>query len=366
MSVNDQPVPILLNIFQFIFYVDHIKLRSVCKTFQKIIDSEEISGIESRNIFECVLTDNVYYFKNYLSELDVCISSGKYILPYNEKFLKNNYGQMIKIFCKYSIPNSKIYHLLSKKNYDCDSADYHKCVNYIYRYNLVNGDLINIKKMISNITLADKFEPVYFLLIASDYKHDHIIDYVCQKYLVDINKCKNDIVTCALENNYLKLLNYMYYNNLIDHNTNLHINKLNLMNLDSIKFYVKNFSSAINFEKKLTIIFYDKIFSNNIEAVDYILLNYPILITNINNDVRRVSKLNDEGLYEMVDLLIKYNINVSRLSIFRKIINFNYSIRSTIDTFIIIFLTIIFSFVIFVLVSSGCYLFNQIKKLIKY
>lgn len=70
MSINDQPIEILLHIIMYLNYSTHFKLRSVCKTLKNLIDSEKISGIKSNNIYECILDDNVYHLKDYIHDAE--------------------------------------------------------------------------------------------------------------------------------------------------------------------------------------------------------------------------------------------------------------------------------------------------------
>lgn len=348
MSINDQPIPIIINIFQYLDYPVHFKLRSVCKTFLNIIDS--ISGIKPRNWFECVLTDNIYYFKKYVHLLDLPISSIKNIdhSHYTKNFLTWTIGKFILMFYLTfdTYPNYmrriKICEFLKnkKKSWKLGDNDF-GLFEFTVDYNVLSGDLINLQK-INNMYCKTFFISYGFLilpeavkhgridilkymfenynveignvdliiLMASENDHKHIINYLLEKY----SGTANPLLYKGFLNNHLNLLECMKENNLL--NNGLFIDQITNINLPLIKFYVDNFDQNLIFMINVKSMLNHKVEHGDYESVDWLLTRLPELV----DYVKEISHHIKSYDYNMMNIFLKHRALITDASITCKII----------------------------------------------
>lgn len=167
MSIHNQPKPIILHIFHFLLYPQHLKLRSVCKFYLNLINSEEISGVAPRNIFECVLLDKIYHFYLYIKIFDKYTSS---FIP-NQQYYYNKYGDykigyVFYIFCKKYMPNSIVHKYLCKNKYYYPVDD--NILDYLFEINIINNDPVVVQKIVSIVGKVKLSNNIQRLLVGCD------------------------------------------------------------------------------------------------------------------------------------------------------------------------------------------------------
>lgn len=269
MNLNSQPLPIIQYIFTYVDHLTHFELRLVSKKFKNLIDSEIISGTAPRNFFECILTDNIYYFKNYhniLNKSIITINPEHNLKDYPKKFLDTSIKTFVINFCKY-LPESKINKYLRPNQTNIFSQNLY--LLFMTESNVYLGDAVNIERIIFF------YKPyglnIYYdiLTYSSKYNHVHIFD----KYVknVDLGRLTYD----AFNKNSYNLLKYMQDNNLLNYNLDIRI--YNDVQLATLKLYVDNFKRTSLFIHNVKKIYYQNVLINNIDVVDYLLNMEPSL-----------------------------------------------------------------------------------------
>lgn len=359
MSINDQPEPILIHILSYLNYVDHLKSRSVCQTFLKIIDSEQISGTKPTNIYECILDDNVYYLKNYLSIFNkkimlmdiICYEGQQYNLTPN--FFRKTFGEVVGYFCSKYLPKSKIYTWMISTGIDCCTCEpYLKeiSIKFILDIIITDNNILIIKKLDSITNMfnddlhklnalinsskhghldiikyilenntstnnpndrANLIHDITNIIISSvQYNHFNIVKYIFDYYLKYID-CRI-IFEYGLNHSSVNLLKIMYDNKLLNTATDLKL--FQTLNTD---IGVVNYLFKIKV-RNLSKIFIEKIIFNDITQVKNMLRIEPNLINHIDSSI--MSLIIGHKYYTMVDLLIKHGATISGVEISRQII----------------------------------------------
>lgn len=353
MSINNQPIPILLQIFKHLSYLDHLRLRSVCKKYLKIINSEEISGVEPRNIFECMLDDNIYYWYKYLSVVNKNVSTWITYSVFDDIYNDYKICEMLSFFCNKYMQNSLSTFFLDVcvlKNlslrtcvYGDDYCElYDNIFYFVLEQNVINDDLHNIKKLlsISNQICPEIFECVAkfgyleifkflsktftelftknldnLLIILFKNDHEHIAKYIFNEYSNEINI--QYTMAHSMFNNSTKILKYVIRNNLADSDLNLYNYPYYSgfsLKIKTMKFYIKYFNHTPSFIKNIEIIFRTKIDQNDYDVVNYLLVHYPKFTKQIYPEYATSN-------YSMVNLLMSHNIYCENANIISKILH---------------------------------------------
>lgn len=349
MSINDQPMPIIIHIFKYLTYVEHFELRSVCIFFKSIIDSIQISGVEPNNIYDCMLTDNIYYFKFYQKKILERVSNQyqKYIITNygSDKYIDkiqckhvhskyqtmnitsdilylaayNNLSEVFYDFYSIFMPNARIKKICNKPIFSCSSAN-HKSVlctasiNFLLQQVTFVGDLRILIKLNTIVKIFNRQEYInYILIYASIYGYLDIVKYILEEYFASVkDELKHELLIYAIENNHCALVMYILQN----HSCALNIIMSKIMiNRSSLKCIYQNKYIHDKLIPYVPNIFIYKIKQNKINIINTMLKMDPSLINCV--DHKLLKEIIHQHSYKMIDLLIKYNVDMSNIKYIR-------------------------------------------------
>lgn len=177
--MDKQPEEIIVNVCQYLGWQNNIKIKLVCKRFNKIISSKKISGLRPKNIFDLMLNDKIYHMSEYINLMNKSIDSLIIDRPskifYDElskisldsKFINLNILELFYLvgtspkICKY------FKHLVRSK---IPIVKYEWCINYILKHFIFYGDIQAIQKIIIQFCKSTTCKASFF-----DYYYPYIL-----------------------------------------------------------------------------------------------------------------------------------------------------------------------------------------------
>lgn len=308
--MNSQPIQIIAHIIKYLDWPNQVKCRPVSKIFRTIIDSELISGTKPKNIYEMILTDNIYYYGEFQPQLlssttDITIPFFPDVSPGSVTYLF-----IFKFFLVKYMPFSKFNKFILNK--DILTLKINNYTNYIIYRIVSTGDLELLKKLIPIINLNDD-NKICILLCASIFGHLHII-----KYLVDNNLAigiGKELIRCTTIHDHLDIFEYVCetWFDLTDHNIFFYILDESIFNknIRCSKFLLD--LDKINISDQEIINFFShKIFIGNAFEVEIMLNLKPSLVNLFITHQHVINNLIKLRKYDIVTVLKKYGIYINK------------------------------------------------------
>lgn len=325
--MDEQPDEIIANICQYLELRDNIKLKKMCKRFNKIINSEKISGPKPKNFIDFMFNDKIYYTGAYIDRI---LRPFNNLTPHPQTNIFDEELSTISSDTKFISTDINILELfhLAKFTFKIDEffqnkirhivsdAEHEHVVNYLLKYFIFLGDNETIEKIIMHVCKPNTIKYCYYryiLIFASIFKKISVVRFLFNKYNQQKYSIYVTILSYNIVENNVDIVNFLL-KNLINFDSNQFINKKLYGSTDrkNILVHIYKYKSISNFFKSNL----DKLFDTCVErgrasTVKLLLDKNPTFINRITPQILNQSIIHMN--HKTVDVLINQGADMSNV-----------------------------------------------------